>query len=132
VFVGDVLFALGCGRLFEGTPFQLWQTLEALKAFPDDTLIFCGHEYTCRNADFVLSLDPNNDAVRERAQQVERAVQEGRVCVPFPLGVEKTMNPFLRAQDISAQKALLPYGELGEKDRSVEVLAELRRRRDGF
>jgi len=132
LFVGDVLFALGCGRLFEGTGAQMWQTLETFKQFPDDTLIFCGHEYTCRNADFVLSLEPNNKSVRQRAQEATQAVQEGCVRVPFPLGIEKQLNPFLRTQDRELQKILFPDEELENPLNPVAVFSELRQRRDHF
>jgi hydroxyacylglutathione hydrolase len=132
LFVGDVLFALGCGRLFEGTASQMWRTLETIQDFPEETLIFCGHEYTCRNADFVLSLEPNNEMVRKRAQRAAEEIQAGRVCVPFSLKIEKDINPFLRVHDTRLQRVLFSPLELKSVLSSEDVFSELRQRRDSF
>jgi len=96
VFVGDTLFALGCGRLFEGTADQMWASLSKLAALPDDTRVFCAHEYTASNARFALSVDPA-PALKTRADQVFAARERGEWTVPTTIGAEKATNPFLRA-----------------------------------
>src|SRR5574339_96815 len=95
-FVGDTLFALGCGRLFEGSPEQMWGSLEKILAWPDDTRIYCAHEYTLANAQFALSVEPDNPALVARATEVAALRRAGRPTVPTTLGVEKATNPFLR------------------------------------
>lgn len=99
LFSGDTLFALGCGRLFEGTPAQMWSSLLRLRALPDQTQVYCGHEYTLSNARFALSVDPNNAALRARADAVEARRARGEPTVPSTLSVERLTNPFLRADD---------------------------------
>lgn len=100
-FVGDALFALGCGRLFEGTPEQMWDSLQRLAALPDDTRVYCAHEYTAANARFALSLD-HDAALAERARAVFAARERGEPTVPTTIGLEKATNPFLRAGDAAA------------------------------
>ena len=95
-FVGDTLFALGCGRLFEGTPTQMWTSLQRLAALPDDTRVYCAHEYTAANARFALSVDTDR-AVAARAESVFAARARGEATVPTTIGQEKATNPFLRA-----------------------------------
>jgi hydroxyacylglutathione hydrolase len=96
VFVGDTLFALGCGRLFEGTAEQMWTSLSKLAALPDDTLVYCAHEYTASNARFALSVDASPE-LKARAEQVFAARERGEPTVPTRIGEEKAANPFLRA-----------------------------------
>ena len=95
-FVGDTLFALGCGRLFEGTPQQMWASLQRLAALPDDTTVYCAHEYTASNARFALSVD-DDPALKARADEVFAARERGEPTVPTTIGLEKATNPFLRA-----------------------------------
>jgi hydroxyacylglutathione hydrolase len=97
-FVGDTLFALGCGRLFEGTPEQMWASLQRLSAWPDETVIWCAHEYTASNARFALSLDDRPE-MKAHAEAIFAARDRGQPTVPTTLGVEKRFNPFLRAGD---------------------------------
>ncbi|HRO34127.1 MAG TPA: hydroxyacylglutathione hydrolase [Brevundimonas sp.] len=97
-FVGDVLFALGCGRLFEGTPEQMWASLQTLAAWPDQTRIWCAHEYTASNARFALSLN-DSAQMQAHAQAIFDARARGEPTVPTTLGVEKRLNPFLTARD---------------------------------
>lgn len=97
-FVGDVLFTLGCGRLFEGTPEQMWDSLQTLAAWPDETIIWCAHEYTASNARFALSLDDRPE-MQARAAEIFAARERGQPTVPTTLGAEKAFNPFLRATD---------------------------------
>jgi hydroxyacylglutathione hydrolase len=97
-FVGDVLFTLGCGRLFEGTPQQMWESLQTLAAWPDETVIWCAHEYTAANARFALSLD-DRPAMQARAAEIVAMRERGEPTVPTTIGSEKAFNPFLRATD---------------------------------
>lgn len=96
-FVGDALFALGCGRMFEGTADQFWASLQRLRALPDDTLAYCAHEYTASNARFALHADPDNVELQLYAADVEAARARHEPTVPFNMGREKQVNPFLRA-----------------------------------
>lgn len=95
-FVGDALFALGCGRMFEGTPEQMWRSLSRLAALPDQTTVYCAHEYTAANARFALSVD-DDAVVRARADAVFALREKGLATVPTTIGAEKAANPFLRA-----------------------------------
>lgn len=99
LFAGDTLFALGCGRVFEGTLEQMWGSLDRLRGLPDATTVYCGHEYTASNARFARAVDPDNPVLRERADAVERLRAEGRPTVPTTIGAERLANPFLRADD---------------------------------
>ncbi|WP_340587985.1 hydroxyacylglutathione hydrolase [Erythrobacter alti] len=96
-FVGDALFALGCGRMFEGTPEQFWASLSKLRNLPDNTVMYCAHEYTQANAAFARHADPANQALCEYADWVDQRRKEGTPTVPFGLGRELGTNPFLRA-----------------------------------
>ena len=97
-FVGDVLFNLGCGRLFEGTPAQMWNSLQTLAAWPDGTVVWCAHEYTAGNARFALSVDDRPE-MAARAAQIFAMRERGEPTVPTTIGAEKAFNPFLRAGD---------------------------------
>jgi len=96
LFCGDTLFSLGCGRLFEGTPAQMLDSLDHLAALPDDTLVCCGHEYTQANARFALSIDGDNAALKARAKEVDDKRSRGEPTVPSNMGMERAANPFLR------------------------------------
>lgn len=104
-FVGDTLFALGCGRLFEGTPEQMWTSLSRLGALPDDTRVYCAHEYTAANARFALSVG-DDTRLKARADAVFAARARGEATVPTSIGLEKATNPFLRAGGAEAFGAL--------------------------
>ena len=104
-FVGDTLFALGCGRLFEGTAGQMWASLQRLTALPDDTRVYCAHEYTAANARFALSVD-SSAALRARTDQIFAARERGEWTVPTTIALEKATNPFLRAGGHEAFGAL--------------------------
>lgn len=101
VFVGDTLFAMGCGRMFEGTPPQFWASLSRLASLPDDTRVYCAHEYSAANARFALSID-QSAATRQRAEAIFAATQAGKPTVPSLMGEEKATNPFLRAPILGA------------------------------
>ncbi len=106
LFSGDTLFALGCGRLFEGTPAQMWNSLSKLAALPGDTKVYCGHEYTLSNARFALRYDGANPALVARAAEVERMRAENRFTVPSTIAEERATNPFLRAGDPAVAAAI--------------------------
>jgi hydroxyacylglutathione hydrolase len=127
VFCGDALFALGCGRLFEGTPGQMWSSLAKLRELPPETRVYCAHEYTQANARFALSLDPDNAALRARAAEIDSLRAEGRPTVPSTIGEERATNPFLRADAEDLQRA----AGLAGRD-AVTAFAEIRRRKDVF
>lgn len=127
LFCGDTLFLMGCGRLFEGTPEQMWASLSKLRELPEDTRIFCGHEYTQANARFALSVEPDNDALRERAKIVDSLRAEGKQTIPGTMAEERATNPFLRADQPGLARHL---GLAGSNP--IEVFAEVRRRKDNF
>lgn len=101
LFCGDTLFAMGCGRLFEGNAMQMWASLNKLAACPQETQIYCAHEYTQNNGDFALTIEPNNADLKFRLQQVKQQRQQGLATVPFSLAQELATNPFLRAKSCS-------------------------------
>lgn len=127
VFTADSLMALGCGRLFEGTPDQMWQSLCKLRALPADTLVCSGHEYTAGNARFALTVEPGNTALQARAENIAAKRARGEATVPSLLSEEIATNPFLRA-DLPEVKAAI--GMAGASD--VAVFAEIRGRKDRF
>jgi hydroxyacylglutathione hydrolase len=106
--VGDALFALGCGRMFEGTAPQFWASLQRLKALPAQTTLYCAHEYTAANARFALHADPDNAGAGRLCRQVEAERAENRPTVPFPLARELATNPSLRADDPAIRPAGAP------------------------
>ena len=97
LFTGDTLFAIGCGRLFEGTAQQMWGNMQRLAALPPETRVFCGHEYTQGNGRYALVAEPGNEATRRRMVEVDRLRAAGEPTVPFTLAEELATNPFLRA-----------------------------------
>ena len=127
LFCGDTLFTLGCGRLFEGTPQQMWASLTKLRALPGETLVYCGHEYTESNARFARAIDPGNAALKRRAEAVTAARAKGLATVPGRMEEERATNPFLRADDPQLAAAV---GMAGAPP--VQVFAEIRRRKDSF
>lgn len=126
-FTGDSLMAGGCGRLFEGTPDQMWQSLQKLAALPGPTLICSGHEYTASNLRFAAAIEPGNPALAARTLRVMKARAEGRATVPSRLSGELATNPFLRATLPEVKTAV---GLPGAPD--ARVFAELRARKDRF
>ncbi|WP_300527122.1 hydroxyacylglutathione hydrolase [Maricaulis sp.] len=126
-FVGDTLFALGCGRLFEGTPAEMWTSLSRLAELPDETRVYCAHEYTQSNAAFALTVDPDNLDLQAYAEMVGAERARGEATVPTTIGAEKATNPFLRPFDAGIRKQLDMAGADDE-----DVFAEIRRRKDNF
>ena len=127
LFTGDTLFALGCGRLFEGSAEQMWQSLTALAALPDETVVYCGHEYTKANAAFALSVDPDNVQLQDRAREIDELRAKNLPTLPTSIGAEKAINPFLRAGESGIRAAL---NMAGASD--VAVFTEIRRLKDNF
>lgn len=127
IFTADTLFALGCGRLLEGDAATMQRSLAKLRALPDETRVYCGHEYTLANARFALTVDPDNPALRARAAAVAGMRERGEATVPSTLGEEKATNPFLRWDDPAIRRGL---GMAGAGD--ADVLGEIRARKDRF
>lgn len=126
LFCGDTLFTLGCGRLFEGTPQQMWRSLLKLRALPAETRVYCGHEYTQANARFALAVEPGNAALVERARRVDALRADGLPTVPAAMGEEIATNPFLRAD----QRPLQDWA--GTPGDPVATFAAIRRAKDDF
>jgi hydroxyacylglutathione hydrolase len=126
-FVGDTLFSIGCGRVIEGTPQQMWNSLKKLRDLPDDTRIYCGHEYTLANIKFALSIDKDNPVLVAREAQALRQIEEGQPTIPVTIGDEKLANPFLRAD---APNLAADVGMAGKP--AAEVFAEIRARKNKF
>lgn len=124
-FVGDSLFALGCGRMFEGTPSQFWASLSRLKALPPETALYCAHEYTQANARFALHADPDNVELQLYAHEIDERRARGEATVPMQLGRELRTNPFLRADEEEMRDR---WG--GEN--AIETFARLRSAKDSF
>ena len=127
LFCGDTLFVMGCGRLFEGTPEQMWNSLQKLKALSLSTRIYCTHEYTQSNGRFALSVDPENSQLQQKMLEVQRLRAVNKPTVPSTIEQESATNPFFRADSKSIQKTL------GLEHQSpLYVFTELRKRKDSF
>ena len=126
-FTGDTLFSCGCGRMFEGDAQMMWDSLTKLMTLPDETLLWCGHEYTEKNASFALTLEPENQALRMFTQVVRQARAAGRPSMPSTMKLEKIVNPMLRPDSPAIRKTLGM-----EKADDVQVFAEVRRRKDSY
>ncbi len=125
LFSGDTLFAMGCGRLFEGTALQMWGSLATLKELPDETTVFFGHEYTAANGDFSLDIEPDNPDLLARIADTAKTLAEGGYTAPSTLGEEKRTNPFIRADTAAVARSVSLVGA----DAAI-VFAEVRRRKD--
>lgn len=127
VFAADTLFALGCGRLLEGSAATMFASLRKLAALPPETVVYCGHEYTLSNARFALTVDPDNPALKKRAERIEALRARDEPTLPTTIAEELATNPFLRWHDKAIRRTL------GMDDASDEaVFAEIRRRKDNF
>lgn len=129
VFVGDSLFALGCGKMFEGTPTMFWSSLERLRTLSDDTTVYCAHEYTMSNAKFALSVEPGNVSLQKRYEEIVGKRKRGEPTVPSLMGEEKETNPFLRG-DVSAE-IRKNVGAENDEDSAV-IFGKIRRAKDTF
>lgn len=127
VFAGDTLFAMGCGRLFEGDAATMHASLQKLAKLPDATKVYAGHEYTLSNAKFALSVDGDNEQVVGRAREVEHLRDDGKPTLPTTIGLEKATNPFMRTQDPKLRATLGMENSTDE-----DVFGELRQRKDRF
>jgi len=127
-FVGDALFALGCGRLFEGTAEQAWNSLSRLMALPDATSIYCAHEYTAANARFCATIETDNQALKDRIDQITRLRAEHQPTVPTTIGLERATNPFVRADLPSVRAAI----GIGAEATPHEAFARVRQMKDQF
>ena len=126
-FAGDTLFSIGCGRVIEGTPEMMWASLKKLRDLPDNTEIYCGHEYTLANIKFALTIEPNNAALQARAKEAEKEIAAKRPTIPTQIGDEKKENPFLRA-DIPEVAAGIGMSGIP----AAQVFAEIRARKNKF
>ena len=124
-FVGDTLFAIGCGRVIEGNAQMMWQSLQKLMALPGETSIYCGHEYTQANARFALTIEPENEALSKRAKEVDQTRAAGKATLPTTMGLELATNPFLRPHSAAIQKRL---GMAGKPE--WQIFAEIRERKN--
>jgi len=127
LWTGDTMFACGCGRIFESDQRTMYESLEKLASLRDDTLVYPWHDYTLENCEFAYAIEPENDAVKRRLDDVRRCVQQGSVTVGSTMGLERLTNPFLRADEAPLAAAVDMVGAA-----AVDVFAELRRRKDAF
>ncbi|XP_047336743.1 hydroxyacylglutathione hydrolase 2, mitochondrial-like isoform X2 [Impatiens glandulifera] len=128
IFTGDTLFSLSCGKLFEGTPEQMLSSLKKIMALPDQTSIYCGHEYTLSNAKFALSIEPKNEALQSYAAQVTQLRNKGLPTVPSTLKKEKLCNPFLRTSSMEIRQSL----KIPATANDAEALGAIRQAKDSF
>jgi hydroxyacylglutathione hydrolase len=126
-FVGDTLFSIGCGRVIEGNAAMMWDSLAKLRALPDATQFYCGHEYTKSNVAFALTVEPDNAALKRRAAEVDALRAAGKPTLPATIGAEKAANPFLRCDDAALAARL---GLAGRP--AAEVFAKVRGAKDNF
>lgn len=127
LFCGDTLFSAGCGRLFEGTARQMWDSLTRMRELPAETKVYCAHEYTQSNLKFARSIDPENQALKKFAEGVALLRKQGKPTVPSTIEVERAINPFLRADQSDLQNSL----GLSGLD-PVQVFTQIRQRKDNF
>ncbi|WCJ41296.1 Hydroxyacylglutathione hydrolase 2 mitochondrial [Euphorbia peplus] len=128
IFTGDTLFSLSCGKLFEGTPDQMHSSLKKITSLPDDTNLYCGHEYTLSNSKFALSIEPHNKALQSYASQVAHLRSKSQPTIPTTLKVEKACNPFLRTSSTEIRKSL----KIPETANDAEALGMIREAKDNF
>jgi hydroxyacylglutathione hydrolase len=126
-FVGDTLFSIGCGRVIEGDADMMWRSLVKLRDLPNDTEIYCGHEYTAANIKFARTVEPNNKALAEREAEAKRETERGLPTIPVTIGEEKQANPFLRADQPEVAAGI---GMAGKP--AAQVFAEIRARKNSF
>ena len=125
LFCGDTLFSVGCGRLFEGSPLQMWQSLQQLMSLPDNTFIYCSHEYTQANIRFALTIEPDNQALIDYAEKCALLRKTGQATLPAMLATEKAVNPFLRSDNSKLQQQL-------QQNSALALFTTLRLAKDSF
>ena len=127
IFTGDTLFSMGCGRVFEGTYDQMFESLNRIKNLPEDTKIYCGHEYTQKNIEFCIKYNPNNDLLKKTKNTIEEKLKNGEPSIPSTLLKEKQMNIFLRTDDLDVKNILNL-----KKASNLEIFTKLRDLKDNF
>lgn len=127
LFCGDTLFKMGCGRLFEGSAEQMWQSMQQLKALPDNTRVYCAHEYSQNNGQFALTLEDDNQALLDTMTEVKQQRRNNLPTVPTTIALERATNPFFRPDSLTIQKNLHL-----ENQPLLDVFAEIRYRKDHF
>jgi hydroxyacylglutathione hydrolase len=132
LFCGDTLFGAGCGRLFEGTPAQMADSLGKLAALPDDTLVFCAHEYTLANLGFAQAVEPDNPDLKARILEDKGRREQGLATIPSTIGKEKATNPFLRYREPGIAGQLVKAGKLAPGDSGIAAFAALREWKNTF
>jgi len=131
VFTGDTLFIAGCGRVFEGKADTMVASLARLAALPDDTQVYCGHEYTEKNLRFALTLEPNNQALKSKYEWTQNVRAEGKYTIPSTIGDEKQFNPFLRTDSLELRTSLKKLDPTMADDK-VAIFAKARELKDKF
>jgi hydroxyacylglutathione hydrolase len=131
LFSGDTLFAAGCGRLFEGTPAEMHNTLSRFSALPLNTLVYCGHEYTESNLNFAIEVEPNNVDIQNRLTEVKSLRDQNKVTLPSTIELELKTNPFMRCDEENVIQAAIAYNATTDNS-SVEVLGTIRNWKDNF
>lgn len=132
LFCGDTLFGGGCGRVFEGTYAQMQQSLHTLSDLPDETRVFCAHEYTLSNLLFAIQADPNNAALQERLEHTRELRKHEQASVPTLLGLEKRTNPFLRSNNVELKNHLVKLNKIKENANELDVFTALRTWKNNF
>jgi len=127
LFTGDTLFSFGCGRVFEGTYEQMFESLKKLKNLPDDTKVYCGHEYTYKNLEFCLAFNPNNNFLKKKKSEIELSLKNKKPTIPSTIGNEIRANIFLRFNDPDVKKAINL-----ENSSDIEIFTKLRELKDNF
>ena len=127
IFTGDTLFSMGCGRVFEGTYEQMFESLNRIKDLPEDTKIYCGHEYTQKNIEFCIKYNPNNNLLKKTKNSIEEKLKNGEPTIPSTLLKEKQMNIFLRTDDLDVKNILNL-----KKASNLEIFTKLRDLKDNF
>jgi hydroxyacylglutathione hydrolase len=128
LFCGDTIFSSGCGRIFEGTYFQMFNSLKKMASFPDDTKIYCAHEYTLNNINFAKSIEPENSDLIQRELDVKKLRAENKPSIPTTLSMEKKINPFLRC----AEKNLINKFQDNKLSKDIDIFTHLRKLKDDF
>lgn len=131
LFCGDTLFSGGCGRLFEGTAKQMYESLNKLQDLPDETLVYCAHEYTMANLHFAISLEPQNNLLQERIKQVSKMREQNIPSIPSTISIEKSTNPFLRVESSELIQNALKFNAQSEATPS-DIFATIRKMKDQF
>lgn len=129
LFCGDTLFSVGCGKIFEGTPEQMYQSLSLIASLPDETKVYCAHEYTQANIRFALVADPNNAELKQYSDKIDKLRSKGKSSLPSTIGIEKNINPFLRTAQETIRSTIKKRTNV---QTDVDTFAALRRWKDEF